>query len=212
VAYSRSQRIAIAIVPQLAALLIRALGATLRYTEVPADGVISGDKMPRPSIYACWHSCLLTCIHRFRDQNLAIIISHSFDGELIARTVERLGFFVVRGSSTRGGSAGLMGMERAFHNGHMCAITADGPKGPVNVAKPGAAALAKLVGGSFGACYTLPERAWKLNSWDHFRIPKPFSRVAVGWSQIVMPDDVNEMTVQSALEESVVLAEKFFQK
>ena len=93
----------------------------------------------------------------------------------------------------------------------MCAITADGPKGPSNVAKPGAAALAKLVGGGFGACYTLPERAWKLNSWDGFRIPKPFSRVAVAWSRVVPPGEVSEATVQAALEESVMLAEKFFQ-
>src|ERR1700743_3710943 len=116
-AYTRSQRWMLAVVPVLAAWLIRGLGATLRYTEVTGPETISGDRMPRPSVYACWHDCLFCCIHRFRDQNLAIIISGSFDGELITRTVQRLGFFVVRGSSTRGGAAGLKGMERAFRDG-----------------------------------------------------------------------------------------------
>jgi len=204
---SRSQRIALAVVPPLAALVIRALGATLRYTEVTDEGTISGDRMPRPSIYACWHDCLFCCIHRFRDQNLAIIISGSFDGELIARTVQRLGFHVVRGSSTRGGAMGLKGMERAFREGYMCAITADGPKGPAHVAKPGAAQLAQLVDGSFGACCAWPERCWRLKSWDRFVIPKPFSRVRVAWPRVVPAGEVTEAAVQAAIDRSYELAQ-----
>ncbi len=66
-----------------------------------------------------------------------------------------------------------------------CAITADGPRGPSMVAKPGVIQLAKLVDSTVVAFYAHPERAWQLRSWDRFLIPKPFSR---GDRRMVAPD------------------------
>ena len=97
--FTRKQRVLLAIIPPLAALLIRALGATLRYRDINAPGVPVGITIPGPVVFAFWHRCLLTCAHRFRNKGIAILISPSFDGELIARTVEYLGFLPVRGSS-----------------------------------------------------------------------------------------------------------------
>ncbi len=195
------------IVPPVAAGLIRLLGCTLRYRDVTAPGVIAGDVLPGPSVYAFWHRSLLACAYRFRNKGIAILISRSFDGELIARTVELLGFRAVRGSSSRGGAAGLRGMERAYREGLRCAITADGPRGPAMVAKPGAAQLAELVGASVGAFYALPERAWELRTWDRFLIPKPFSRVVVTFPAIAPAGRVGlEAAIQAALDESVAMA------
>ncbi len=181
--FSRRQRVALAVVPWLAAGLIRLLGATLRFEEVCAPGVAVGDTVSGPTVYGFWHRSLLLAAYRFRGRGIAILISRSFDGELIARTVERLGFVAVRGSSTRGGSVGLRGMERAFREGRrICAFTADGPKGPATVAKAGAVQLAALCGaGWVGAFELRAERAWRLRSWDGFAVPKPFSRVWVTW-------------------------------
>jgi hypothetical protein len=159
--------------------------------------------MPPPAIFAFWHRSLLACVWRFRNLGVAILISRSFDGELIARTVERLGFLAVRGSSSRDGSLGLRGLQRAYLAGHYCAITADGPRGPSMVTKPGIAQLAKLADSAVVAFYAHPERAWQLRSWDRFLIPKPFSRVTVAWSRQV-PGDLSE--VQSALDRAVELA------
>ena len=179
------QRLALAIVPHLAALFIRLLGATLRYEDVfepSTDPRSPGDQIPGPSLYAFWHRSLLVCAHRFRDRNIAILISRSFDGELIARTVERLGFHAIRGSSSRGGSTALKQMAEAYRRGHICALTADGPRGPAMIAQPGAAQLARLVGAPWiGAFYALPDRAWTLATWDRFLIPKPFTRVVLAW-------------------------------
>jgi len=185
-------------------MAIRCLGATLKYEDVSESGGIPGDQMSPPGIYAFWHRSLLACVWRFRNLGVAILISRSFDGELIARTVERLGFIAVRGSSSRDGSLGLRGLHRAYLAGHYCAITADGPRGPALVAKPGVTQLAKLADSTIGAFYAHPERAWQLRSWDRFLIPKPFSRVTVAWSRQV-PIDLS--AVQSALDRSVELAE-----
>lgn len=205
-AYTRGQRVLLAIVPPLAATLIRLLGRTLRYNDVCEVGITPGDLLPAPGVFAFWHRSLLLAAYRFRGLGIAILISRSFDGELIARTVERLGFVALRGSSSRGGSTGLRQMERAFHEGRKCAITADGPRGPALIAKPGTAQLGRLVGAAVGAFYLKPERAWMLRSWDGFLIPKPFSRVIVTWPAHIPADAVNEASVQAALDRSVEMA------
>lgn len=201
--YTLKQRIVLAIVPRIASIAICCLGVTLQYEDVSEPGATPGYDTPPPAIYAFWHRCLLACAWRFRNLGVAILISRSFDGELIARTVERLGFIAVRGSSSRNGSIGLRGLQRAYLAGHYCAITADGPRGPAMVAKPGITQLAKLSNSAVGAFYAHPERAWQLRSWDSFLIPKPFSRVKVAWTRQV-PGDLSE--VQSALDRAVELA------
>ncbi len=200
------QRFLLAFVPPIVTLVIRVLGSTFRYQDVTDPGVIPGNLEPGPSIFVFWHRSLLPCAHRFRGQGIAILISRSFDGELIARTVERLGFLAIRGSSSRAGAAGLRGIERAYQQGRICAFTADGPRGPAMVAKPGAVQLAQLTGAMYvGAFYALPARAWVLRSWDQFLIPKPFSRVVVSWPA---PATTDLSSVQTALDRAVHLAEQ----
>lgn len=203
--FTPSQKLLLAIVPPLAALSIRLLGATLRYRDVNAPGVPNGHTLPGPVIFAFWHCTMLTCAHRFRNLGIAILISRSFDGELIARTVELLGFLAVRGSSSRGGVPALRGMAEAYEAGHRCAFTADGPRGPERVAKPGPVQLAQLTGAEWIGCYHAePSRAWRLKSWDHFIIPKPFSTVTFGWPAHVGTSDM--VAVQAALDEAVRLS------
>ena len=215
------QRITLALVPPIAALLIRLLGLTLRYEDRAEPGVTPGYAIPGPVVFAFWHRSLLACAHRFRNLDIAILISSSFDGELIARTVELLGFRAIRGSSSRGGASGLRNMQLAYAEGHRCAITADGPRGPVFLAKPGTAQLANSVGarpdtrlstiaeptGTWVGCfYALPDRAWQLRSWDRFLIPKPFSRVVLTWPTHVPAGEVTTATVQAALDRAVAMA------
>jgi len=204
VPYTVSQRLTLAAVPRLASLLIRLLGCTLRYEDHAAPGVTPGNRIPGPTVFAFWHRSLLIAAYRFRNLGIAILISRSFDGELIARTVERLGFIAIRGSSSRDGAPGLRNMQRAYLGGHHCAITADGPRGPAMVAKPGAAQLAQLVNTTVSTCYVHPHSAWQLRSWDRFLIPKPFSKVTVAWTR---PEAADLASLQAALDRSVALAQ-----
>jgi lysophospholipid acyltransferase (LPLAT)-like uncharacterized protein len=201
--YSRQQRIMLAVVPRLAWLLIHALGATLRYRDANAPDVPCGHTIPGPTIFAFWHCSLLACAHRFRNLGIAILVSRSFDGELIARTVELLGFVAVRGSSSRGGATALRAMAQAFAEGRRCAFTADGPKGPPRMAKPGPVQLAQLTGATWiGAFHAEPSHAWRLRSWDSFMIPKPFCTVTFGWPQHTAPD---QTALQQTMDEAVRL-------
>jgi lysophospholipid acyltransferase (LPLAT)-like uncharacterized protein len=166
------------------------------------------------AIYCFWHRALLLAAWFFHRRNIAILISQSFDGELIARTVERLDFLPVRGSSSRGGAAGLRAMQSALNSGaaKYAAFTSDGPRGPAYVAKPGAVKMAQWTGARVGTFYLLAERAWTLRSWDRFMIPKPFSRVVVSWAR---PVDVQRgedheaslTELQNAMDRARALAE-----
>lgn len=188
--FTLSQRIALAIVPRLTAAILAAIGATLRFKVIAEEGAVPSP-IPAKGIFCFWHQCTLPCGWYFRKYRCTVLISRSFDGELIARTLELLGFETVRGSSSSGGAAVMLAMQQIVAGGFAVAFTADGPRGPVYQTKMGPVKLAQVTQQEIGSFYLLPERAWTLNSWDRFLIPKPFSRVIVSWSRAVAPPPVD---------------------
>lgn len=216
-----SQRVALFAVPRLAELVLRLIGCTLRFEHVCESNYNTGEPDTEPGhlaggpgVFCFWHRSLLPAAYFFRKLGIGILISRSFDGELIARTVERMGFAAVRGSSSRDGASGLLGMEAAWREGRIVAFTSDGPRGPRYVAKPGVAAVAERTGDEVGAFYLLPEHAWELKSWDRMMIPKPFSRVVITWAKHVpVTDAVADLPqIQAALDRTVKMAEEFWAK
>ena len=107
------------------------------------------------------------------------MVSRSFDGEYIARIIEKLGFVAVRGSSSRGGASALLGLKTQLEQGAPVAFTIDGPRGPKYVAKPGPVLLSRATTLPMAAFYVALSDAWVLNTWDALMIPKPFSKVLV---------------------------------
>ena len=180
--FSFGQRVALWIVPPLTALVLAAIGITLRFRVIAEEGAVPATP-PAKGIFCFWHRCTLPCGWYFRKFHCSILISQSFDGELIARTLGLLGYNSVRGSSSRGGFAGLLSLRDVLASGQAVVFTADGPRGPIYQTKIGPVKLAQMTGESMVSFYLLPEQAWVLKSWDRFMIPKPFSRVAVSWAR-----------------------------
>jgi lysophospholipid acyltransferase (LPLAT)-like uncharacterized protein len=216
--FTYTQRMALVIVPRAVALLLRILHRTLRY-EVVVEAGAEPATPPALQVWCFWHRCLIPSTCYFHDRfKPAVLISQSFDGELIARTIERLGFLTARGSSTRSGATGLLALAKAVGRGNGAVFTADGPRGPIYKVKPGAVKLAQLTGYAIGIFYAHPEKAWLLRSWDRFLIPKPFSRVAISWSrQVDVPQtddplvlEAKRLEVEEALERARLNAEQHF--
>ena len=200
-------------------LLIRVIGATLRYEFVPEPGCLGDEHGRAPaSIWCFWHRCVIPAAYRFRKKRIAVMTSRSFDGEYIARIIQKLGFVAVRGSSSRGAVGALFGMRNQLEQGHLAVFTIDGPRGPRYVAKPGPVLLAKKTGSPISCFYVAIERAWILNSWDLMIIPKPFSRAAVyASSPMSVPPDASEdqmsalhQQMQETLERCRLRAEEVF--
>ena len=144
------------------------------------------------------------------------MVSRSFDGEYIARTIERLGFVAVRGSSSRGGASALLRVKDQLEQGIPVVFTIDGPRGPKYVAKPGPVLLSRASALPMAAFYIALSDAWVLNTWDALMIPKPFSKALVRFSaKVQVPADADDaqMTefhrqLQGALERVTRFAEE----
>jgi lysophospholipid acyltransferase (LPLAT)-like uncharacterized protein len=177
------QRLALAIVPPMAWALIRLMGSTWRFEVIAEDGVepVIEGLNAGPEIYCFWHQCVLPCTIYFRRSHGTIIVSRSFDGELVARVLERFGYRTVRGSSSSHAREGLMGLKTVIESGGPAIFTADGPRGPIYRTKMGPIKLAQITGAPIGAFHLQPEKAWVLGSWDRFLIPKPFTKICVSW-------------------------------
>lgn len=183
--FTLAQRLVLAIVPRVVWALLWLLGLTWRYEVIAEEGVtpvVFGQKAGA-EIYCFWHQCVLPCTLYFRRSNAVILISRSFDGELITRILRMFGFGAVRGSSSRSAREGLLGLKGIIESGKTAIFTADGPRGPIYQTKMGPIKLAQLTGAPIGAFHLQPQRAWVMNSWDRFLIPKPFTRICVSWAQ-----------------------------
>jgi lysophospholipid acyltransferase (LPLAT)-like uncharacterized protein len=197
--FTWTQRLILSVVPRIVWALMMIVGRTWRFEVLAEDGVTPAFHGFTPSreIYCFWHQCVLPCAYYFRKTHATILISQSFDGELITRTLELFGYRAVRGSSSRGGQLGLMGLERVLDEGTPAIFTADGPRGPIYRAKMGPVKLAQLTGAPIGSFHLQPRRAWIMRSWDRFLVPKPFTSIAVSWGQWTMvPEEATNEELQ----------------
>lgn len=133
----------------------------------------------RPVIYAFWHEGLLIAAYAFRHRRIRVLVSQHRDGEYISRTIERMGYTTVRGSTTRGGARALFRMAAAGTAGDDLGITVDGPRGPRLRAQAGALYVAMRSGLPILPFAVACSRKRVLSSWDRFIVPLPFARVAV---------------------------------
>jgi lysophospholipid acyltransferase (LPLAT)-like uncharacterized protein len=172
-------------------LAISLIGPTLRYSisweEPPSPRDATFEK---PVIYSFWHRGVFPSAWLWRDTGLAVMVSRSFDGEYIARTLEKLGFVAVRGSSSRDGAKALLGLRSQLQEGNAVVFTIDGPRGPKYVAKPGPALLSRVSQVPVAAFCVALSDSWVLNTWDALMIPKPFSKALVRLSaKMRVPDE-----------------------
>ena len=178
--FSFRQRILLWLISWASYLAISLIGPTLRYSisweESPAQTDATYEK---PVIYSFWHRAVFASAWLWRESGIAVMVSRSFDGEYIARTIQKLGFVAVRGSSSRGGAKALFGLKHQLGLGNSVVFTIDGPRGPKYVAKPGPVLLSRATGLPMAAFYVALSDAWVLHTWDALLIPKPFSKVMV---------------------------------
>ena len=161
----------------VAANFIRGLRATVRLRHHGDEGMRERERRGEPFILAFWHRHLLLMPYSYRGKRISVLVSQSSDGELIARTVARLGIDSSRGSSSRGGIAGMRTLLRKAADGWDIAFTPDGPRGPLREVQPGVLLAAAATGLPIQPVALAATRAKLLRSWDRFVVPLPFSTV-----------------------------------
>ncbi len=157
--------------------LLRLLAFTWRVERDPWP-------VPGASVVAFWHGEVLPMLALHRDSRLTggaelvALASLSKDGDIVTAALERLGYGVIRGSSSRGGFAALRAAKAAIKAGRSPALAVDGPRGPAGVVQPGAEALAKVTGAPV-VWGRVEAAGWRARSWDRMLVPWPFARVRI---------------------------------
>ena len=149
----------------------------MRVQIVDAGIPASFHRANRGVIIGFWHSMILMASFAYRGSGAHVLVSRHGDGELIGQVMQRLGFSLVRGSSSKGGSAALRELVTLVRQNRDVGITPDGPRGPAERVKPGVAQLARLTGAPVLPMAFSGSRLRVLNTWDRFRIPWPFSKI-----------------------------------
>ncbi len=194
--YRFKERLMIRLAGWVFYILTKAVCSTLRFESQGAD--YKKDSVGYDVPIVCpWHDRMFAGMYYLRYRGLVAMSSISFDAEYTARCIQRLGFGVIKGSSTRGGTRALVEMIRTMKQGVPMVLTVDGPRGPRYEVKPGPPMLAKRTGNPMlPVCLEL-EKFWTLNSWDKFQIPKPFSRAKFFFgSPIFVPADADEYDLE----------------
>jgi lysophospholipid acyltransferase (LPLAT)-like uncharacterized protein len=162
--------------------LLQLWARTLRY-EIDDRAGIVGRPVTENYIGALWHNRLLIfpiVLRRFfPNRHGAALISASHDGDLLADGVQRFGYDVIRGSSSRLGASAILQLTQVLASGRDVVITPDGPRGPAYELGPGIIFLAQKSGAAVLPMNLEYSHCWRLGSWDRFIVPRPFSKVRV---------------------------------
>ena len=160
-------------------LLIKVIGRTIRWQVEGWENWEAATGDGQVPIYTVWHNRVFLSTYFWQKRRIVVMTSQSFDGEYIARFIQRFGYGAARGSSTRGAVGAIIEMARLMRAGLPTAFTIDGPKGPRYVAKMGAVLLAKKTGQPI-LPFTISAGHWEAKrSWDGFQVPLPFARARV---------------------------------
>jgi hypothetical protein len=161
----------------LAVLLV---GHSLRWEVYGWANWEAAAKRGQGLIYTSWHREIFSACWFWRKRGIVVMTSQNFDGEYIARIIQRHGYGAARGSSTRGASRALAKMIEYLRNGRDAGFTIDGPRGPRYVAKRGSVLLSKATGAAILCFHVALRRAYVFRrSWDLTQFPYPFSAAAV---------------------------------
>jgi lysophospholipid acyltransferase (LPLAT)-like uncharacterized protein len=198
------------IVIYIGLLIVKVISSTYRIKIVNPEIELNVIKKGQVPIYASWHQRFFPGITLFSTRRpISIMVSQSRDGEIISKIIRALGWHPVRGSSSRGGKEALKELYKLMDKGYKIAHIVDGPKGPHGIVKPGLLLIAQITGMPIIPTISSAEKKWVFNSWDHFIVPKPFSRVIISFEdEIYVPKNVQG----PAFEEKRFFIEHTFKK
>lgn len=189
---SGRKRAEVAVIAGLGYPVLRALGSTWRWRVSGAEHVEAIATAGHQPILALWHGRILPAAQYFQHRGIVAMASENYDGEWIARILQKFGFGAARGSTSRGGSTALRQLVREVRaNG--VAFTIDGPRGPAEVAQPGAVWLSKVTGHPLLPFHSEAASSWAVNSWDRTLVPRPFTTVAMAIAEpLYVPADAGD--------------------
>jgi len=112
--YSFRQRLLIRAADLAFYFLIKLIGMTARFEVVDWENHDKAEENGGLPIYVFWHDRIFLTTYWWRQRRIVVMTSRSFDGEYIARFIQRFGYGAVRGSRDFGRNRPT-GRERSIH-------------------------------------------------------------------------------------------------
>ena len=166
--------------------LVNLLGRSYRFRILHEDRLRDLLADPRPVVVCYWHQQAFAGVYILREKvhkkglEMALLASHSRDGELVTRFAKPLKLHVVRGSTSRGGQGAMRALYRTLVKDRVSPVVIpDGPRGPAFECKPGAILLSQFAQAAILPLGFAAERFWEVSSWDRMFVPKFRSRVTM---------------------------------
>ena len=193
---SLSKRVQVYLASLLGWALFIGIGSTLRFRILGKEHYRNLRRRGQNFLIAVWHGRIFLPVYALRNQDIAVIVSQHWDGEMIARTIRMLGYRAIRGSSTRGGKEAFHNMVAYLRSGGVGANIPDGPTGPPHRLKLGTLFLAQRSGVPILPMSFSATRGKKFRSWDRFLLPLPFSRVSLIFGEpLRVPPNAGEQEI-----------------
>jgi lysophospholipid acyltransferase (LPLAT)-like uncharacterized protein len=149
--YSTSERFKASAIGWAGYFAVGIIGKTMRWQSVGDEHLKSILDSGHRAIFTFWHGRIFPSTYFWRNRGIVVMTSQNLDGEGIAQCIQRFGFGVARGSSSKGGLRALAQLVKDIRRGKDAAFTIDGPRGPRYIAKQGPI----LLGFKTGAAYSL---------------------------------------------------------
>jgi lysophospholipid acyltransferase (LPLAT)-like uncharacterized protein len=193
-AFTLWQRLQIFIASWIGYLAVLLIGLTLRWTVEGWENWEAAKRAGKGIIYTFWHREIFSACWFWRRRGIVVMTSQNFDGEYIARIIQKHGYGASRGSTSRGAGRSLAEMARCLRSGRDAAFTIDGPRGPRFVAKRGSVILSRSTGAAILCFHVALRKAYVFSkSWDQTQFPHLFSRAVIFIAPpIVVPEGAAE--------------------
>ena len=185
------------LVPLLGRLFLLLTGKTTSLAWVRNEQADAIEKSASNYIYAIWHSRQVFLIYSHRFRNICALVSQSKDGEYMARLLAYFGFDTVRGSTSKGGSAAILGLIDKTSSGQHPVITPDGPRGPQRTVQSGILLLAQKTGLPVLPVSCGLRRKIVFRSWDKFQLPLPFGKAAVTYGNPIRVAENDDLAARA---------------
>ena len=129
-------------------------------------------------IISTWHGQLLTPFMHLAKKKHYGLAGLNRDGELISKVGNQLGWKILRGSSSKGGSRIFIEIVKILRQpSTLIGITPDGPRGPEKIPKAGVIKAAQKTGAIIIPVSSISTKNWKFVNWHTFFLEKPFGKI-----------------------------------
>lgn len=133
---------------------------------------------------ACFHGTMLFPVYHCGRYPGVVMVSRSWDGELIDRCLRRWGYDSTRGSSSRGGKEALAEMiDMAKVRNYCTGLAVDAPRGPSRKVKMGIVIIGRETQTPVVPLVSWATRQIQFGSWDRMVLPLPFSTIVMAFGK-----------------------------